>query len=114
MIYPITPCPKPRMTQRDKWLKCDATRRYWAFCEQVKLYRVELTYSGADVTFRLPMPNSWSKKRKDINHGTAHQQRPDLDNLIKALCDAIYQNDACVWEITARKIWADEGSIEIL
>ena len=36
-----------------------------------------------DATFILPMPKSWSKKKKQLMHGKPHIIKPDLDNIIK-------------------------------
>lgn len=113
MIYPITPIPKPRMTQSDKWKKRPAVLRYRAFCDEVRLRNVELPESGSDITFILPMPKSWSKKKRAEINAMPHRQKPDLDNMIKALCDAVHKDDAGIWEFTARKLWGDVGAIEI-
>ena len=43
--------------------------------------------------------------------GQPHQVRPDLDNLIKAWCDALYQEDSVIWSIHATKFWSYKGSI---
>ena len=37
MIYDITPCPKPRQTQSDKWKKRPPVLRYRAFADEVRL-----------------------------------------------------------------------------
>lgn len=114
MIYDILPAPKPRMTQRDKFKKRPPVIRYRAFCDHVRLLNVHLPQSGARVTFVLPMPKSWSKKKRDELNGMAHTQKPDLDNLLKALADAVYEEDAGIWDIHARKVWGRDGLIEIV
>lgn len=111
--YPIIPVAKPRMTQRDKWQKRPAVLRYRAFCDECRLHKVELPESGAHVIFHVPMPKSWTKKKWAEMGGTAHKQKPDVDNYLKALLDALYQDDACVWDIRVTKFWAESGSIEI-
>lgn len=63
-VYDITPIGKPRMTQRDKWQKRPPVLRYRAFCDEVRLNHVSLPESGYHVTFILPMPASWSRKRR--------------------------------------------------
>ena len=114
--YPIPPIPKPRMTKRDKWL--DPPRptvaRYWAFKDLVRLHKVEVPESGALIIFKIPMPESWSKKKKEKMRWKPHQQKPDIDNLLKALLDAVYDEDCCVWNIRElSKIWSYNGSILI-
>lgn len=121
MLYPITPCPKPRMTQQDKWLgkpgrkaMRPAVARYWAFKDEVR-YRIKgVELHGASVLFYLPMPQSWSKKKRAEMCGEWHFQRPDLSNLLKALEDAMYGEDSHI-ALYGRleKRWAEEGAILI-
>ena len=39
----------------------------------------------ADVSIAIPMPTSWSGRRKLREQCTAHTQRPDVDNLVKVI-----------------------------
>jgi Holliday junction resolvase RusA-like endonuclease len=113
MIYDIQPVPKPRMTQRDKWAKRPAVLRYRAFCDQVRAQGVELPDAGAHITFMLPMPGSWSRKKRQLMLGAPHKQKPDVDNLAKALLDACRDEDQGVWDLRTTKRWAHLGGIEI-
>ena len=45
--------------------------------------------------------------------GSKHEDKPDLDNLLKALGDALYDNDSCIWDVRITKIWGYEGKIVI-
>ena len=110
-VFAIKPVPKPRMTQRDKWAKRPAVLRYRAFCDEVRANEVKLPEDGSIVTFVMPMPKSWSKKKKDEMDGAPHQQKPDLDNLVKALGDACYTEDCKIHCIAARKVWGVEGQL---
>ena len=115
MRYLINPVPKPRMTRADKWKHRPATDRYWSFKDEVALNKVDLPASGASVMFLMPMPKSWSKKKREEMDGKPHVQKPDLDNLLKALCDAVYGEDSCVWHFNeVSKRWACVGSIVIV
>jgi Holliday junction resolvase RusA-like endonuclease len=102
------------MTRSDKWKKRPAVMRYRAFADQVRALSVKLPEGGADITFFVQMPKSWSpKKQKEYLH-TRHQQKPDLSNLLKALEDAVYGDDSHIWHYsTIRKLWSDKGGIEI-
>ncbi len=111
--YNITPMGKPRMTRSDKWKKRLEVLRYRAFCDHVRLLGVELPEAGAHITFILPMPQSWSKKKRLEMAGKPHQQKPDKDNLEKALMDAIYADDAHIWDSRVTKRWGEEGKIII-
>lgn len=70
--------------------------------------------SGLHLYFLIPMPPSWSKKKRRDYHYFPHQQTPDIDNLVKAFLDAVMAEDKEVWDIRATKIWADQGGIIIM
>lgn len=101
------------MTQKDRWAKRPPVLRYRAFCDEVKLNRISLPESGYHVTFVLPMPDSWSKKKRAEMAEKPHQQKPDADNLLKALMDAIYSEDCAVWDVRVTKRWGNAGEIII-
>lgn len=113
MIYPIVPVPKPRMTQRDKWQKRACVLRYRKFKDEVRLRRVKLT-PPCRVIFHLPFPKSWAEDIRAQLDGTPHRCRPDIDNLIKSLLDALFTEDSHVWEIQAEKRWSRKPCIEVL
>ena len=115
MKYLIDPVPKPRMTRADAWKKRPCVTRYYAFKDMVRLLRIHLPTEGAAVYFHIPMPKSWSKKKKRQMHGTIHRQKPDLSNLLKALEDAIYQDDSAIGHYAGLgKYWSHEGAIVII
>jgi Holliday junction resolvase RusA-like endonuclease len=62
----------------------------------------------------MPMPDSWTAKKKAAMNQKPHQQTPDVDNLTKSLMDSIFGQDCAVWDIRATKVWGYEGAIEIL
>ena len=125
MILNVAPFAKPRMTQRDRWAKRQIVRDYFAFRDTVKQEIERLlalqnnddkkkSWEELDIVFFIPMPKSWSKKKRSEMAGTPHKQRPDLDNYIKGLLDALLEEDCKVWRVSARKIWVDtEGCITI-
>ena len=106
----VTQVAKPRMTQRDKWQQRPCVLKYRAYCDEVRLM-VKSGPPQVSVSFHMPMPKSWSKKKKERMDGTPHLNRPDLDNLVKAWCDALYPEDSVIWSIHATKFWAISGSI---
>jgi len=68
------------------------------------------------VTFVIPMPESWSRKKKAEQLGEYHRQTPDLDNLEKALKDCLFyehpvHNDCEVATAHESKIWGETGMI---
>lgn len=113
MRYPIEPVPKPRMTQRDKWKKRPCVLRYRAFKDQCRARRVKLPQPCL-VIFHMPMPSHWSDFARRSLDGKPHTQRPDLDNLLKALGDAVCKEDSHLWNIRAEKRWSLTPGIEVV
>jgi Holliday junction resolvase RusA-like endonuclease len=113
-VYNITPVSKPRMTRSDKWKKRTCVEKYRSFKDEVRLKQVTLPESGYHVIFVLPMPKSWSKKKKSEMYMQPHRQRPDKDNLEKALLDALFQEDSHIWDGRVTKIWGETGAIMII
>jgi len=111
-IYNITPCPAPRMTKSDKWKQRPRVMRYFAFRDHVKVLRIHIP-EYCLIRFWVPMPASWSAKKKALHVGKPHLVKPDVDNLSKALFDSVYQSDAHIWKLNAEKVWSYEGAIEI-
>lgn len=114
-VYPILPIGAPRMTRADAWRfpVRDCVSRYWAFKDEVRLRGVSLE-NGDGVVFVMPMPTSWSKKKKAQMCGSLCKSKPDLDNLLKALMDALFLNDAHIAELRKlRKEWGYTGEIRI-
>jgi len=114
MIIPITPCPAPRMTQSDKWRKRPCVLRYRAFRDELRRHiKVEDVPIPLFLSFYIPMPASWSGKKKLAMCGKPHLQKPDIDNLVKAFMDSLFENDSHVWAVSARKRWGINGEILI-
>jgi hypothetical protein len=101
------------MSQRDKWKKRDCVLRYRAFCDELRLKGAKIPTDGAMIEFALPMPKSWSERKKARMDGQEHEQKPDLSNLIKSVEDALLADDSIIHTIAARKTWARTGSIRI-
>lgn len=101
------------MVRSDRWAKRPAVLRYYAFCDELRLlYRDELGGS-VRLVFHMPMPSSWSIKKREQMFLKPHQQRPDVDNLAKAVLDALCEDDSYVWDIHATKVWNYEPFLEI-
>ena len=109
-MYPIVPCPAPRMTRRDKWAGRPCVQRYFAFRDEIRLHGVTIP-DRAWLVFVIPMPKSWSEKRRAEMDGKPHTVRPDADNLAKACGDAVFSEDSHIWDLRATKIWGQSGAI---
>ena len=120
ITIPVTPVSKPRQTKSDRWKKRPCVMRYRAFADQVRLAEKlsqqdfkKILLEGACIVFVIPMPNSWSKKKKAKMYGLHHQQkRNDIDNLVKALMDALLEEDGEVHTVCAKKVWGNVGCIK--
>ena len=115
---PVSPVAKPRMTQRDKWKKRPCVVKYWEYCNELRaaLGPLDLRFltQGCHIFFIIPVPPSWSKKKRALYSGTAHMQRPDLDNLEKAFFDALLPEDSVVWHGQSTKLWGEAGEIVLV
>ena len=118
-VLRVIPVAKPRMTQRDKWAKRPAVLRYFAFADafRAEAQRVGFVLPdfGAAFTFYLPIPSSWSAKKKREMEGKPHQSRPDLDNLAKSAADALKGEDSTIWQYNGlTKLWSSDPRIEVV
>lgn len=110
------PVGKPRMTQRDTWQKRPAVMRYRAFCDALRAGAGGHFPPGPDaivVRAFLPMPDSWSYKKKAEKRGKGHRQKPDSDNILKAVCDGLLKEDSCLWSKHVQKYWCDPKDTRI-
>ena len=64
------------------------------------------------LTIRKNPPSSWSKKRQKEAIGRGITSKPDLDNYIKLVLDAlngvVFRDDKDIAAIIARKVWTDK------
>ena len=103
------PIGKPRMTRCDKWKKRDCVMRYREWADLAR-DAASCSLTGAiriDFKAYIPMPESWSQKKKVALRGKYHRQRPDLDNIEKALFDALFQEDREIACGFGEKFWDD-------
>ena len=70
-----------------------------------------------NMTFHMPMPKSWSQKRKEEQFGKPMTSKPDVDNLMKWILDVLngiaYQDDRYVTSGCFQKIWGYQGKVEV-
>ena len=126
-MFDVIPIGAPRMTQSDKWKinpnHPDPLKRqrkiitqYWAFKTLLQLQANQLEFklgNVLDALYLMPMPNSWSNKKKQRMNGMPCEVKPDTDNITKAVKDTLRKNDSDIWYEKAEKRWAYHGSIII-
>jgi Holliday junction resolvase RusA-like endonuclease len=108
------------MTQRDKWKNRPIVVRYFAYRDELRLMAKQqglvLPNSDIHLVFHLPMPKSWSEKKKQRMVGQPHQlrKRNDTDNLLKSVFDTLRpDDDGMIYDVRVTKYWARGGSLEI-
>jgi Holliday junction resolvase RusA-like endonuclease len=105
---------RPRMTRRGFAYTPAATRKYEAHgrlaAQQVMAGRPPIALPvRAEITVDLPVPASWSMKRRNaaLRGEISPTSRPDVDNYVKAALDAINEivvaDDSLVVELHALK-----------
>jgi Holliday junction resolvase RusA-like endonuclease len=106
----ITPIGKPRMTQRDKWKKRPCVVKYRAFADELraKVGPIEGKPSCVSWIAYIPMPKSWSKKKREAMHLQLHDQKPDRDNIDKAILDTLFEDDKSIAAGEIVKVWTDK------
>ena len=117
IIFSVTPIGKPRMTQRDKWAKRPAVVRYYEFKDRMLAigssnetlfqFMQDGGLCGLSWLAFLPMPESWSKRKKAEMSGKLHRTKPDRDNIDKAILDALFTNDSGIATGHIEKRWDD-------
>lgn len=106
---------KPRMTRRDVWQKRPVVVRYRQFCDRLRECAgvVPKNVFGIHVACAIPMPESWSQRRKDQMCGNLMRQRPDCDNILKGIMDALFTEDSGISICTTVKTWCQTGEAKI-
>ncbi|CEG29593.1 RusA family crossover junction endodeoxyribonuclease [Bacillus sp. B-jedd] len=124
LSIPIEPMGAVRMTQRGKFTSRSALK-YLGYKDFIKLHvkngakgtfftdgPIEVT-----ITFHMPIPASWSKKRRAAAAGIYHIKKPDADNLVKGVFDSlngiIWKDDNQVAKVTATKLYGKTPKIEV-
>ena len=108
---------RPRVTKRGTYMpqkyqeRRDALRLMYLAGGGAYADTTEPVALSADFFFR--MPKSWSKKKKGEMDGAWCEKTPDIDNLIGAVMDALFEDDKKVVVIRARKFWGINDIIQI-
>lgn len=75
----------------------------------------EMPTGNVWIKFYMPMPQSWSAKKKRQMNFEPKLSMPDLSNLIKAMEDSLLKQDNIIWDYRVSKYWYNsvKGFIEI-
>lgn len=114
-VIPGTPVGKPRQTQRDRWAKrkCVMDYRAWADTARAMIGRTtKYELKGPhrlEVVAHFAIPPS----HKKTIAGQYHTVKPDGDNVIKALADALFHNDQMIVDQRIVKRWAGQDGARV-
>lgn len=124
-LFDVIPMGAVRMTQSDKWKtnpnhinpekrQREAVTKYFDFKDKIRQQAQTMKFklTGVlEIVFLVPMPFTWSEKKKVRHNKKPVETRPDIDNYVKAFMDAMEFEDGFVWKIVAEKRHAFKGSI---
>ena len=116
IVLNVVPMGKPRMVRSDSWRKRPSVLKYWEYkdklVEQAELHNITIGDTLENIIFVLPMSKSWSNKKKELFNGKPHQEKPDIDNLVKAFLDCLCEEDKNLHTLNnIKKVWGYEGHI---
>lgn len=112
-LIDVVPTAYVRQSRSDKWKKRPTVLRYRAFRDEIAHKVKDLPEDFFHLVSMIPVPPSWSKKKKTEHVGRPHLAKPDKDNLEKGFLDAVYRgrDDAHVWNTASTKFWSYYGAI---
>lgn len=69
------------------------------------------------IDFYMPIPDSWSQKKKEKYYHQVHCSKPDIDNLLKFYMDCMdgifFEGDQNIYSVSARKFYTTEPKTAI-
>lgn len=65
------------------------------------------------VTAVRQMPASWSKKQRAQADGTWCLTKPDIDNIVAGVLDALFEEDSAVVSVAGMKLWGTAHGLKI-
>lgn len=103
------------MVHSDRWKRRPPVLRYFSYRHALRTLAILHGYTVDPVlnlTFVMPMPKSWNDSKRVAMDTKPHQQKPDLDNLMKAFKDSLCEDDSFVHTYEdVKKVWGKEGAI---
>lgn len=102
------PIGKPRQTRSDKWRArpCVIAYRAWADVARMMAFRKNrklMLVHPTELTVKAYFESG------KVHRCGPHTVKADLDNVCKAVMDALFLNDQLIYRIHAEKYWCDGG-----
>lgn len=110
ILIPGQPIGKPRQTAADRWKLRPVVKRYRAWADLARTFakgRIPEDIEEAEIKFFFAMPSQWSVKKRLQMDCTRHFAKPDVDNCIKSVFDALIENDEIIAKVCAEKFWTN-------
>jgi Holliday junction resolvase RusA-like endonuclease len=111
-IIPV-PASRPRVTRWSTYYG----KKYTNFKEEMLSLTSDIVFTPlegnifAQLQFNVPIPKSWTKKKKEAKNGAYCDNHADIDNYCKAILDSLngvyYEDDKQIV-----MLWATEASID--
>lgn len=119
---------RPRFARRGNFVTTYTDAATTTYEDQIRFYALRamggykpLTMAlEAFIHVRLPVPQSYSKKRTEacLSGSEWPCKKPDLDNIVKSYMDGmngiVYGDDSQVVEIHTTKVYAETGGVDVL
>lgn len=113
------PAYKPRMTKRDVWMKRPSVLKYRAWADSARITVTgdaskklnDPDILGFYAIFYMPISEAWAQSRKEIAYGALHKGKPDTDNMLKAVADALFEYDSSLAIMVGVKKFIEIGKI---
>lgn len=115
-IIPV-PASRPRVTRWSTYYG----KKYTNFKEEMLSLTSDIVFTPlegnifAQLQFNVPIPKSWTKKKKEAKNGAYCDNHADIDNYCKAILDSLngvyYEDDKQIVMLQATMLWATEASI---
>jgi len=111
----LQPTPAPRMTQADRWKKRPCVVRYLDFKTALRRAAASMGIATLpevlNVIFVIPCPKSISKAERARRLYNYHKQKPDRDNMLKAVQDAFDGDDSHCADGRTIKLWGEKAAV---
>jgi Holliday junction resolvase RusA-like endonuclease len=122
IVIPIPPMGAVRMTQRSKWAdpKAKSYLHYKESLGFIARSTIKEPIKGpisVTLGFYYPIPASWSKKKKELAYDMLPTVKPDIDNAVKGVFDALnkiaWEDDDLITDLMTFKRYSEEPKILI-
>lgn len=118
---------RPRVVRKGKYTRTYTPKQTVEYekmvqaCYEEQVGRAVLSIPiRAIMVFYFPIPKSESKKRRELLscEQTFHMKKPDIDNCIKIVTDALngiaYKDDSAISEVIASKVYGKNPRVEVI